>query len=118
METANWGDKVPIEATILDASLVPLIGKTDIKVDVRRVSDGMFFDFADSTFKGSGWTTRQATMTEVDSTNAPGVYQYTLDTALLPSNDEVYAVVVDQVPLDDAANVTQATHLKLVGALR
>lgn len=38
-----------------------------------------WLDFNDNTFKTAAWTTRQASMTEVSSSNAPGVYHFTLD---------------------------------------
>ncbi len=46
-----------------------------------------WLDFNDGTFKTSGWTTRQAAMTEVSVGNAPGVYRATLDltTVTLPT---------------------------------
>lgn len=53
-----------------------LTGSTNLRVQIRRASDGHFLDFNDGTFKGSGWTTLQGTLTEVDSTNEPGWYRY------------------------------------------
>jgi len=54
-----------------------------------------WLDFADATFKTSGWTTRQAAMTEISAGNAPGLYRVALDvTALLPARvagDELIA---------------------------
>jgi len=38
-----------------------------------------WLDFADSTFKTSGWTTRQTAVAEVDASNAPGVYRAVLN---------------------------------------
>jgi len=50
-------------------------------VAVRRLSDNYYLDFDDTTFKSSGWTTRQVAMTEVSISVAPGLYQYVLDTS-------------------------------------
>lgn len=40
---------------------IPVTGQT-IRLAVQKVSDSKFLDFADGTFKSSGWTTRMATM--------------------------------------------------------
>jgi hypothetical protein len=50
-----------------------------VVVAVRRGSD--YLDFADGTFKASGWTTRQAAMTEVSAANSPGRYERDFDIA-------------------------------------
>lgn len=44
---------------------------------------GSYLDFADRTFKTSGWTTRLAILTAVSASLAPGQYEYTLDLALV-----------------------------------
>ena len=44
-------------------------------VAMRRVADGFYLDRADDDFKDSGWTTRQKSLTEIDATNSPGVYE-------------------------------------------
>lgn len=104
-----------IEALILDGSLVPLTGKTDILVSIRRVSDGFFYDFNDDTFKAAGWTTRQQAMTEIDATNAPGEYRYDFDTSAVTNSatDDTYEVRVDQSPGTDAKNVPQVGEIKV-----
>lgn len=60
---------------VLDASGQPLTGYTSIRCYVMR-DNGDQYDFNDSTFKASGWTTRLATMTQVDATIAAGWYKY------------------------------------------
>lgn len=103
-----------IEALILDGSLDPLTGKSDILISIRRKSDGYWYDFDDDTFKASGWTTRQQAMTETDSTNDPGVYHYVFDTSVITNAtaDDVYMIRVDQSPGTDAANLPQTGELK------
>ena len=60
-------------------------------VAFRRVSDGYYLDFTGLTFKASGWTTRQQTLTEVSSTNAPGLYQYVLGSTVVGTEGDYVA---------------------------
>lgn len=53
-------------------------GAASTEIKLRRVADGYLFDWNDSTFKASGWTTLGATMTEVDATNLAGAYKKTV----------------------------------------
>jgi len=111
------GDTERIEAMILDGSLDPITGKTDILLSIRRVSDGYWFDFdaGELDFKNSGWTTRQKAMTETDSTNDPGVYHYDFDTSTIdnPAADDTYEARVDQSPGTDAKNVPLTGEIKV-----
>ena len=111
------GDTERITALILDGSLVPLTGKTDILLSIRRDSDGQWFDFdaGELDFKASGWTTRQQAMTETDSTNAPGEYHHDFDTSAITNaaDDDTYQVRVEQSPGTDAANVPQVGEIKV-----
>ncbi len=69
------GQTEPIVAFALDKSGVPLIGKTDLFVKIRRLSDGFYFDWSDQTFKISGSVvTLNQVLSEVDATNSPGEY--------------------------------------------
>jgi len=112
------GDTERINAQIMGVSAgtyVPLTGKTDILLSIRRDSDGQWFDFADNTFKAAGWTTRQQQMTETDATNAPGNYHHDFDTSTIvsPADDDTYEAVVDQSPGTDAENVPQTGTIKV-----
>ena len=64
---------------ITDASGNPVSGQT-VRLSIHRASDDATFDFADSLFQFSGWTTRYATMAY---NPLQEVYQYTfsVDTA-------------------------------------
>lgn len=75
--TVKAGAVEPLTIPVRKASDgTPLTGSTSLRVSIRRTSDNQQLDFADGTFKPSGWTTRRATLTEVDATNAPGWYEY------------------------------------------
>jgi len=52
---------------------VPQTGLT-VTLRIKRRSDGFYLDFFDNTFKAAGWTTLNVTMTELDATNAQGIY--------------------------------------------
>ncbi len=78
-----------IRVTALDIEAAYITGLTDVLLEIRRESDGYYLDFNDSTFKNSGWTTRQEQMAELDVTNSPGTYFYNFDTTGF-SDDNYY----------------------------
>lgn len=56
---------------------IPVIGVSAlITVTLRRESDGAIFDFDDTTFKLSGWSTPTAPMSEVNASLLPGWYEF------------------------------------------
>lgn len=67
------------KAGIYDATGAGIIGSTNLKLKIKRDSDDQFYDFNDNTFKGSGHITIAATMTDIDITNVPGEYEYSVD---------------------------------------
>lgn len=73
----------------------PLTGAT-VRCDVRRSSDGLVLDFADSTFKAVGAVgTRYRTLTAVDAVEWPGLYQGTaLDLSTIVGGVSVGTVLV------------------------
>lgn len=101
-ERYQQGAVIPIEVLALDGSLQPVTGVTDLLLQIRRASDDFFFDFNDSTFKSSGWTTRQQALSEKDATNDQGAYGYDWTS---PSADDTYFIRVDQSPGTTVANV-------------
>lgn len=64
---------------IVDSSGNPITGATTVTCKLRTTPGASLFDWNDTTFKTSGWTTVSATMTEVDATNLPGVYKQELN---------------------------------------
>jgi len=82
METVRvkHGTTERIFATVSNSSGTPSTGLTDVLLEIYRKSDGKYFDFNDTTFKSSGWTTRQNAMTELSASYSPGVYYYDFDT--------------------------------------
>ncbi len=74
--TVKAGATEPIHVYARAAAGGALTGSSNLRVQIRRAVDGFFLDFADATFKSSGWTTRQGTLTETDATNDAGWYRY------------------------------------------
>lgn len=95
-EKLLWGETWPIEVLILDGSLAPITGSSTIVMSIRRKSDDYFLDFADATFKNSGWTTREVQLTQVDATNSPGEYKYAWGTSAVTNEvaDDLYVLRV------------------------
>jgi len=96
------GATEPIQVYAVNAVGNPLTGLTDLYVRVRRFSDGFYLDWNDMTFKSSGWTTLNKLLTELDATNAPGLYSVTggLNTGSItnPATDDTYTVISLQTP--------------------
>jgi len=87
----------PITIYIVGVNGQPLTGLTDIVIRVRRFSDSLFLDFADDTFKAVPGTINSATLSEVDATNAPGLYELGggLDLSVFTNTtpDDAYAII-------------------------
>ncbi len=56
-------------------------GAAQTGLKCRRSSDGKLLDWADGTFKSSGWTTLSVGLAEADAANLPGLYVKTVLTA-------------------------------------
>lgn len=88
----NVGDNaIVLELWIYDLNGEGVISQAP-KLSVRRLSDNQFLDFNDNTFKSSGWTTRQATMTEIDAVLSKGGYGYSWNSSLSVAGESEYAV--------------------------
>jgi hypothetical protein len=71
------GTVEPLEAYAPAAAGGALTGSTNLRVQIRRCTDDLFYDFNDGTFKAyASCTTPRATLTEVSATNDPGKYKY------------------------------------------
>ena len=67
-------DSEPLVLDVRDSNGAGLAGATGVRARIRRDSDGQFFDWADATYKGAGWTTLDGVAAELDAVNAPGLY--------------------------------------------
>lgn len=110
------GDLEPIYVEFRDVAGGQLTGATDLFVRLFRDSDSEFFDWSDLTFKSSGHTTLDQILTEVDGTNAPGVYRVTggFNTATITNitDDDTYFVVALQTPGTNAL-IPEPSELKV-----
>lgn len=117
------GQTEQIVALIVDANGDELVAKSDIKIRIRRLSDGYYFDWDDNTFKvGASVTQLLEALDPVDNTFSPGEYQ--LETADHPNgfdtskitnaaDDDVYYVTAVQDGGTDAANVPLIGEIKV-----
>lgn len=106
MSTVKAGAVEPLTVFVKAAAdEQPLTGSTNLRVEVRRANTpnvNYHLDFADGTLKAAGWTTKRATLTEVNATDAPGWYEYVtagdvhgLDTTTLPNG--VYVLTFREI---------------------
>jgi hypothetical protein len=63
----------------------PLTALADVLLLIRRESDNFYFDFDDNTFKAAAHVDIDRTMTVVNATNDPGIYETTWNTSLIVS---------------------------------
>lgn len=76
---------------VLDAAGDHVTGQT-VTLKIKRVSDGYWYDFSDSTFKNTGWTNKSTNLTE-DSTE--GFYYYLFNPPASETAAEQYQFLVD-----------------------
>jgi hypothetical protein len=117
------GGKEPIEVLVRDVLGAPLTGLADIKMNLRRLSDNFYLDWADNTFKSSPTQILQA-LVEIDDTNSPGEYKLNkvghvngFDTSSIvsPNADDIYEFTVDQDGGTDAKGLPLIGEIKVGG---
>jgi hypothetical protein len=117
------GEKEPIVVLIVDQYGDPLTGLSDIKIKVRRGSDGFYLDWSDNTFKAVP-TQLLVALEEISATYSPGEYQLNtvthvdgLDTSTFPHlvPEEQYFVTAVQDGATTAVNVPQIGEIKVGG---
>ena len=110
MNIIQNGQTERILITALDENGDFITGLSDVLVEIQRTSDNYYLDFNDNTFKASGWTTRQETMTELYYSYSPGSYYYDFDTTGF-SDDEYFIRVTSAT----AENSPYEGYLKVGG---
>lgn len=117
------GDREPIEIQIFDRFIgEPLLGKTDLFVKIRRISDDLYLDWDDNTFKDpSTATTLRALLNEISTAYSPGLYQLDLspdhekgfNTGAITNagTSDVYDVTIEQVSGIDAGGLPTGYEL-------
>jgi hypothetical protein len=115
------GATEPIEVLIVDAFRVPIVGLTNVKAKIRRLSDNLLFDWSDNAFKAVPTALLQ-TLVTINAASFPGEYRldssphvkgFNTSAIVNPVTDDVYRVTVvqDGTP-QSAANVPQIGEIK------
>lgn len=118
------GTKEPIEVMAVDSLRTRLTSLSNLKLKIRRVSDGFYFDWSDDNFKASPAQLFE-TLVQVDSVNSPGEYKLDnashidgFDTSAIvnPNSTDIYrvAVIQDGLP-QNAINFPQIGEIKVGG---
>lgn len=106
MKTARIqnGDTERIELLLLNSSNVEVTGAT-ATIKIRRISDDKYWN-------GSGFQVSSTTigMTELDSSEDPGIYYYDFNTSGL--DDDTYMIVMDA---NTGSNIPQTSEIKVGG---
>jgi hypothetical protein len=117
------GDIETIGIIAVDFSGALLPGKTDLKVKIRRRSDGGYFDWSDDTFKPGVLVAQMLqALQQVSATYSPGEYKLStathingFNTSLItnPVNEDTYFIIVIQDGGTDVANVPQFGEIRV-----
>ena len=120
------GATEPVEVLVVDALRNPLVGLTNVKVKIRRLSDNLFFDWSSNAFSATPATLLKA-LVPVDASSFPGEYRldssphvkgFNTSAITNPTSDETYRVtVVQDGSPQSAANVPQIGEEKRDGRL-
>ena len=127
--TSTWSptnSTEPVEVQLFTHAGAPLLGKTDIKVQVRRIQDDHFLDWTDNLLKTpSSVTARLLGLEEVSAAYNPGLYRLNtwphingLNLAAILNHglDDIYDVTIMQDGGTDATGLPIGFELK-AGAL-
>lgn len=87
----NVQDNHAITYSVIDSNGDHVSGQT-VSLKIQKVSTGHWFDFDDSTFKASGWTSKSTNLSE-DSTE--GFYYYVFNPPASETTAEQYRFCVD-----------------------
>lgn len=96
----NLLDPYKLVYDVIDSNGAHVSGQT-ITLSIEKSSNQYFYDFADSTFKASGWTNKTTTLTE-DSTN--GLYYYSFQPPASETSANQYIFIVNN------SDATYADH--------
>lgn len=118
------GAREPIEVQVFGSTSEPLLGKTDLFVQIRRHQDDLYFDWADNRFKPPGSVSiLSQPLSEVSSTYSPGIYRLDappthakgFNTAAIdnPQAGDVYDITVLQIGGTDALGLPLGYELQV-----
>jgi hypothetical protein len=117
------GQKEPVLTIVLDSSGDLLINKTDIKLRIRRLSDGYYLDWSDNIFKtGASVVDMLVALEEISATYSPGEYRLNttehvkgFDPSSISNvvDNDVYFLISIQDGGTDASNMPQTGSIKV-----
>lgn len=118
------GGREPVEIQLFHKLTgQPLLGKTDIKLRVRRHNDDLYYDWSDDTFKTYGAVIQLLeTLTLINNTQSPGLYRLStlnhlrgFDTSRINNllGDDALEFTVLQDGGNDAAGLPTGFELKI-----
>jgi len=118
------GGREPIEIQLFNRFTgAPLLGKSDIKVRIRRHNDDLYYDWDDNTFKAYGSVIQLLEiLTLVNDTQSPGLYRLSttdhlrgFDTSKVTNlvGDDALEVTVLQDGGSDAGGLPTGFELKV-----
>ena len=118
------GEKEPIVILAVKRNGDPLPGKTNLKIKIRRLYDGSYFDWDDNEFKSAASvTTMLWPLIEVSALYSQGEYHLNkadhvngFDTASIinPETVDNYFITAIQDGGTDAANIPMIGEIKVV----
>jgi len=118
-----FGETEPVEVQVFGLDGLPLIGKTSVKLRVRRINDDLYLDWADNSFKAGGAVGQLLLpLIEVDPIYSPGIYELNtaphvkgLNTSAIVNAvaTDIYEVVVLQDVESDAPGLPVGFEIRL-----
>ena len=96
-----------------DADGDPITGET-ITLLIKRVSDGSYFDFNDSTFKSSGWTSKTVNLSE-DANAGQEHYYYSYNPPVSETGAEQYLFIIDDADATNGLHLSELVSYQDIG---
>ncbi len=90
-EVRDIGDNYKLAYTVLDTDGNHVSGHS-VSLKIQKMSNSQWYDFSDSSFKASGWTTLSTTLLE-DTTGQ--FYYYNFDPPASETSAELYSFIIN-----------------------
>lgn len=103
-DVRNVGDAAQVQYVVLDTAGDYVTGQS-VNIKIKRVSDGLWYDFSDGAFKASGWTVKTSTLTE-NAANEHYYYTFTPPVADTTADQYVAYLTNATAGYEDAQTVT------------
>lgn len=110
-ETRNIGENYQHIYHIIDVSGNHVTGQT-VTLQIKKVSNGYWLDFNDSTFKNTGWSNKTTNLSE-DATN--GFYYFTFTPPASETAADQYQFLIDNASADYGDHQSETVQYLNVG---